>query len=349
MSALSESLARSPEAYPHSWDIAAYEVALVRLSEADYAGASFLDQRALKPGAQGQRIGLELLRAAVEEASLEERLGFIFHIGHVGSTLLSRLIGASPGVLALREPLPLRLLAQLKADLTTPESYVSPKDYERDLSLFLKLWSRRFRPQQLAIVKATSFASECAADLVLRPSQPEAILMYAEPEAYLAGILSGPNSRIEAVSMAQSRLRRLHHRLGEASWRLYALGEGERIAMSWACEMTALMAAADASPERTAWLDFDRFLIEPAPALATAFSRFGVEAAPAEIEALVGGPLMRQYSKAPEHAYDAALRGQVLDAGRAESAAEVRRGMAWLEGAARAHGSIAAALEVSAR
>ena len=38
---------------------------------------------------------------------------FIFHSGHVGSTLLSRLLEEVPSQLGLREPLPLRSLAEL--------------------------------------------------------------------------------------------------------------------------------------------------------------------------------------------------------------------------------------------
>ncbi|MEL7190174.1 MAG: hypothetical protein AAGK17_11525, partial [Pseudomonadota bacterium] len=39
---------------------------------------------------------------------------FIFHIGHVGSTLLARLLGEAPDTLALREPQLLRQFAELK-------------------------------------------------------------------------------------------------------------------------------------------------------------------------------------------------------------------------------------------
>ena len=38
---------------------------------------------------------------------------------------------------------------------------------------------------------------------------------------------------------------------------------------------------------------------------------------------------MRRYSKAPEHAYDLALRNDVLAAARAEHGEEIRRGMRW--------------------
>jgi len=58
------------------------------------------------------------------------RLHFIFHAGHVGSTLLSRLLDEAEGVLSLREPLPLRTIA---------ENFSEPR-----LDLLLRLWERGF-------------------------------------------------------------------------------------------------------------------------------------------------------------------------------------------------------------
>ncbi len=56
-----------------------------------------------------------------------------------------------------------------------------------------------------------------------------------------------------------------------------------------------------------------------------------------ELETLAAGPIMRQYSKAPEHAYDAALRREVLAGADWEHGAEIQRAMAWLEAVAAAH------------
>ena len=332
-SALLPTVSRSPQAYPFSWDINADAVFLTPVSEADYAKASFLDQRLFQGGQpRGEWVGGGELAAAA--ASLPERLGFIFHIGHVGSTLISRLIGADPRLLSIREPMPLRQIAQLKPDLDTPESHVSRETYESRLTLFLKLWSRTFRAGQTPVVKATSFAAECAPDLLARPSAPSALLMFSSAEVYVASILAGPNSRQEVLGLAQWRLKRLCRLLGASPWRLWEMGEGERIAMSWLCEMVALQQAVNGREEQVAWVDFDRFLAEPLPWLDLACRRFGVEMETGALERLIAGPLMRQYSKAPEHAYDARLRAEVLAAGRSENAAELSAAMSWLKRAA---------------
>jgi hypothetical protein len=139
--------------------------------------------------------------------------------------------------------------------------------------------------------------------------------------------------------LAPSRLLRLHRRIGAEAWQLASLSEGEVLALSWACEMSALAQAAHAGGGRSLRVDFDRFLLSPAALLSSVLRHFGIEGASeaetsSEVGALVEGPDMRRYSKAPEHAYDAALRHDVLNAARAAHGAEISRGLAWLDRAA---------------
>ena len=99
---------------------------------------------------------------------------WIFHIGHVGSTLISRMLGELPDVLAIREP---RLL--------------------RDLALS---------------PPATSFVSEIAPELV--PPGERALFMFATPRNYVASILAGENSVQESRMLGESRAQRMAARVG---------------------------------------------------------------------------------------------------------------------------------------
>jgi hypothetical protein len=58
---------------------------------------------------------------------------------------------------------------------------------------------------------------------------------------------------------------------------------------------------------------------------------------------------MRQYSKAPEHAYDSELRRLVLSSADSEHAAEVGRGLDWLQRVAMRHRLVEAILERAGR
>ena len=331
MDGLSESLGRSPEFFPHVLDVHRDSVTFIRLSPADYDRASFLDARILTPRTVGQTMVWHQVAASIEAAALPERCDFIFHIGHVGSTLLSRLVGAHPGAFGVREPAILRTLAQLSSEPGSRPRTWSAADFDTRLGGCLKLLSRTFDAHQHTVVKATSFVSELAADLLSRASAPKALLMYVSPESYLATILGGPNSRQEAKMLAPSRLRRLHRRVGRDAWQLESLSEGEMLALGWACEMSALAQATRAAGERALRVDFDHFLARPTALLLAALRHFGIDATSGEVDAIIAGPHMRRYSKAPEHAYDAALRFAVLSEARATHGAEIERGLRWLE------------------
>jgi hypothetical protein len=341
-------MSASPEIYPLSFDPAVDMAYVVRLSEAEFRAASFLDQRALAGGKTGEWAPWAAYwRQAGPDASAKG-CDFIFHIGHVGSTLLSRLLGEHRRIFALREPTPLRTLAGLEIDLDQPHSVISPETFEARLGELSGLWARTFRPEQKALVKGTSIASALAARLLARDAAARAVLMFTGPEPFLASILGAANSIHDIRDQAPLRLRRLHRALGEAPFRLWALSPGEMVAMSWAAEMAALAEAAGAYPDRTHAIDFERFLQAPEAGLARAFAFLGATAEPAEIEALARGPIMGRYSKAPEHAYDAALRREVLEHGRKARPEELRAGLAWLETAARSRPLIGRALELAA-
>jgi len=313
MNGIQESLARSPQMFPQLLDPHSDSVSFVDLTRADYEKASFLDGRILTPRTPTRALPWRDVAEAVGSAGLKERCGLIFHIGHVGSTLLSRLIGAHPGAFALREPGILRTFAQIMSEPAGMPATWSGEDVERRLSSMLKLFSRTFDGGQLAVIKATSFVSE--------------------PESYIATILGGPNSREEAKILAPSRLRRLHKRLGRDVWSSASLSEGERLALAWVCEMSGLAAAAGSAGERAARVDFDEFLADPSSLLGI-IRHFGIDANAAEVRAILDGPDMRRYSKAPEYAYTPALRAAVLNQAREQQGHEIRRGLAWLDRAA---------------
>jgi len=349
MNPLGISLERSPELFPLALAPGLQSVLLIRMTEREYEAASFLDARLLTPQVPSRAIPWPQLEETVRQTGLAEACDFIFHIGHVGSTLLSRLVGKHPVIFALREPMILRTLAQSDFEPGSGESAWSGPDYEARLSTFLKLWSRTFRPEQRACIKATSFVSEIATDLLARPFGPKAIFVFVLAETYLASILGGQNSRQELKMLAQSRLERLHRLLGNEPWALNGLSEGETIAMSWACEMTALAEAAAGVNGRVLWWDFDRFFDAPDRLLRAALNHLGVETDDRAIREILSGPEMSRYSKAPEYAYDAALRRDVLNQARAEFGNEIGRGLAWLDRASAQFPIIRAATEISVR
>lgn len=300
---------------------------LVRLDEAAYRAASFLDQRVL--AAHPPQAVVASATTAAAAARLTPRAHYIFHIGHVGSTLVSRLVGEFGSLFAVREPAILRTMA---SQAGRPEVH-GDTDLRGTLSLLARTWN----PGQRAVVKATSFVSEIAEPILEIDPGAAAILMFTPALAYLRCILGGPNSRVESRTLAPARLARLRGRLADAAIDTAAESEGQWIAMSWLCEMICLQQAARRFASRVLWVDFDGFLAAPRAGLEAILRALGATADPGHIDGILAGPLMRRYSKAPEHAYDAALRQVVLTAAEREHPAEIRRGMAWLEAVGTRH------------
>jgi hypothetical protein len=322
MALTADELTRSPAWLPLELQGAA--VRMVKLDEAAYRAASFLDQRLLACGYAQEMCAPVLLAEAA--GALSARAHYVFHTGHVGSTLISRLIGAHERFFSLREPALLRALAAGSAASGLPS-----------LPVALALLGRTWRPSQRAVLKLTSFVSELAETVLALSAQSSAVFMFARPRAYLQGIFAGPNSRLENRHLSTARLQRLQRRLGgDESWPA-PRSEGEYIAMSWLCEMTALREAAQRSAAQVLWVDFDAFLGDPVTGLRSIFHRLGARPADPELQSLVSGPLMQQYSKAPEHAYDAALRRELLESADRAHAAEIRRGLDWLHAMATRH------------
>ena len=324
-------LAGSPAWFPLEAP-AAGTLGLVRLDEAAYQRASFLDQRILstKPD-----VGLcSIETASTAAAMLDTRAHYIFHIGHVGSTLISRILGEHPGFHSVREPALLRVMAAEQAQTA----------YSLNLTATLTLLARTWSTQQRALIKATSFVSEIAGSILATDDQAAALLVYTPALSYLRCILGGPNSRAESRVLAPARLARLQARIDRTFFPSLPSSEGEWIAMSWLCEMTALCQAAARHEARVRWIDFETFLLTPAVSLVDALRTLGATPSAQDVDALLAGPWMSRYAKAPEHAYDAALRRSVLEAADREHRREIRRGMDWLARTAGRHRLIDVAL-----
>ena len=314
---------------PHMADLANDRVLIALLTEADYRGASFLDQRLLT-----DRIGREWMAwdALPDLGKTAPRPHHIFHIGHVGSTLISRLVGELPRVLSLREPRILRDLAG------------APDNLQRYLPGLRRLMARTFGPDDIAVVKATSFASELAGQLI--PADGRALFVHATPQAYLGTSLAGENTMKEVTVLSDSRQQRMAGRV-----RLNGLPDrpAYHVAAAWACEMTALEQAADALPPGAVeWLDFDRFLADIPGALGDAARFFGIDTTPGQLSAIAAGPLMRRYSKALEYEYSPQLRMDLIAEASAVHAGDIKGALAMLATAAQESPLLARALERSA-
>ncbi|HEX8841049.1 MAG TPA: hypothetical protein VF757_01995 [Sphingomicrobium sp.] len=313
-----DEIARDAKWLAQALDPSAGIVRLVAMDRDSYRSASFLDDRMMQQPVDAQLVPWPEVAAAVTK-ELRSDARWIFHTGHVGSTLISRLLGELDGVLGIREPRILRDLAMSPAAVR--EGYIGPVP---------RLLSRSFAEDEIACVKATSFVSEIAPELV--PPGERALFMYATPANYVASILAGENSVKELRMLAPVRAQRLSRRVSALG---PAHNEADLAAIAWACEMTALESAADAMFDRQVeWADFDRMLSDMEAALTRTAAFLGFSAREGQLGEIAGGPLTTRYSKDISYDYSAELRRELIADATAHYRREIDGALAMLRGAA---------------
>ena len=309
-------------------DPAARAVRLIAMDGEGYRAASFLDDRLLQQPVLSPVVPWATISEAAAAIPRDDAR-WVFHIGHVGSTLIARLLGELPGVLAVREP---RLLRDL---VSVPAS-----ERRRYAEAATRLYSRTFAPDQVALVKATSWVSEIAPLLV--PPGGRALFLFAPARTYIAGILAGENNAMELCALARGRAQRMAGRVGALPPPRH---EADLASAAWACEMTSLESAADAMADRhVQWAAFDPMLADIAGALRRLCGHFAIDADPAQLQAIAGGPLMQRYSKALEYDYSASLRHDLLADAEARFRREIEDALAMVAKAAETAPLLARAL-----
>lgn len=327
---------------PFLMDAQTDQVMLIRLTEENYRNISFLDQRIITPQLPRQLVGWnEIADLQIEN---QPKPYYIFHIGHVGSTLISRLLGEHSDILALREPVMLRQISELRAvDSEQPEHWVGQNYLDR-LRLLENWLSRRFHPNQRAMIKASSFVSPLANDLLTRSAK--ALFLYTSLERYLQTILAGEASIKEADALADLRLLRLNRYLEQVQIKKSELSLVQKIALGWLCEMTTLVQSFDSQHQaKIRWMDFDAFLSNPIEQLKSTSDHFGLETPIEETAKLINGPIMNRYSKAPEYEYSPSLREDLLAEAAQNHSLAIQDTMHWVEKMAKQDKAIARTME----
>lgn len=337
-------LPSSPDAYPQALDLLHGRVLVIRMGERDYRAASFLDDRILGPRTEGAWLAAGAAADAARAVTGARALHFIFHAGHVGSTLLSRLLDETGQVLGLREPLPLRTLAEAADMLGAPESLLDEPSFTELLHTFLRFWSRGYASTRAVAVKATSSAGRLAPRLLAAAPQSRAVYLHVAAESYLATLLGGENSLVDLRGHGPGRMRRLLAGRALPVAPLHALSPGELAALGWLAERLAQVAASGSGGQRVLELDFDAFLGDVPGGMKLVLGHLGLPLDEALLRALAGSSVLERYSKAPELPFPPGERTGRLAASRRAHAAEIARGLAWIDRMAGADAGIAAAV-----
>ena len=319
-------------AYPFAADPARGTVFMLPMRLRDFRAASFLDERLLEGRSGGNWLAREQW-TALAEAIEPQPLHFIFHIGHAGSTLISRLLDETGVVLGLREPLALRQMAEA-FDFASGDG--ETERLAQMLDLLLRQWAQPIGGTTHTILKATSSAARLARRLLTLRPEARALYLHLDAETYLATLLAGANSAQDLNAHGPERLFRLRRNLRDDTLP-QPQSLGELAAMSFLAETMTRKAVTAQFGTRVQPLDFHAFLQNRGHHIARILRHFGLDLSADATAALTDSAVFQQYSKAPEQHYSPGERAQILARAGADYADEIARGKDWLDRMASRH------------
>lgn len=323
----------TPDLLPWQLDIPAARLLLARVSEPHYRKAAFLDER-LNNDRRLEAFWVPLDKVTADCRAAPGPLpqaNFIFHIGHCGSTLISRLLGHDVRLLPLREPLSLRSLASAKPSPYGARPLLSAVEWHEILSMLLRLFSRSYSATQRALIKATSNCNSLISEVLRLHDRHKAILLYTDIQVYLANTLR-PQARGALHAFSDERIADLRRLAGDQTPTLSELSPPQLGAMSWCASMAEFTRAA-ADPElgkQIKLVNFEDFLRSRERVLTELCSFVGLQPTSATIRGMLEADYLSTYSKDPALAYSPQLRADDLGASMRIHAEEIAEGMRWL-------------------
>ena len=241
----------------------------VALSSMDYAAASFLDRRALSVTSSDHYFSMPIANASTCPEEHPNNLRWIFHVGHCGSTALSKLLGFHPEVLSLREP---RIFAQRalarRPDYSTRMVSALSGDLEARLRGDVHCFGEALKPQTELCLKLLQ-ADKPSPCIVLTSSLQHYLLNALKDgldDSVSSDFESGASDAInfwrrqQLANIPEETPPSLHPRLYKAS-------------LAWLGVVTQLghaIQTGSLAPEQLLWLDHDELLVDS--------ERVGIEA-----------------------------------------------------------------------
>lgn len=288
----------------------------LRMDRGAYHRSIFLDRRIEALDAQPTRVALAPLIEAARDREIA-RTGWIFHVAHCGSTLLSRLIDRIDGGLVLREPPPLRQLGMVAASGTGGDAW------QGRLRLAAAMAARRFDAAQPTLVKANVPVNFILPQLLALDPDAPAILLHFALEPYLLAVLGSAGHR--------AWIDRLTEQLAPALAMSVGLSPGaataERAAALWLAQVTIFDATLRAHPAARS-LDAETLFADPATVAAATAAHLGLRLSATDGE---NAGLVSTYSKDPARRFGESDRLVQQAERRAALGDEIATARRWID------------------
>jgi len=283
----------------------------VPMSVSGYRSAPFLDHRSLAYGVQNCNFSLNMFTLmAITDWTLghknepelirfkpNEKVNFIFHLSHTGSTLLSRAIqeAGKDSVFVLREPKILKVVANHQSN--------DAKEINHVWGQALPWVARRYSNDQTVLVKATSIGLRLMHQaLTLDAGSRRAVFMYSGLRTHLAVCLARPQERFPdwqyEVLPIYRRAFRKYSVHGETFQRLTV---PQRMGLAW---LKRMLFVRTLPPEKVLHLSMADFMDDPVRHLMEVGTFLGIPLSKSAVKGVVAGPVFREYAKDTSVAFD---------------------------------------------
>lgn len=313
-------LRENPGFYLREINFRRNRASLVQLDEPAYRASTFLGgPRLVTLGAEELEVPLDAL---VQHCTEDHGpMHFLFHIGHCGSTLLSRMLGELPGLFSLREPRPLMGLAQYRRSMGHPGYRLDESEWREYLHAVMELLSRTWRDSDVALVKPNSHSNNQIAD-ELEWAAGRALLLQVGLEIWLATVLK-TDKRDELRHFAELRAADLKHRIPETALPPpNEITDAQRAAVTWLVQLLEFQDALDQHGDRCLRVDFDEFLENPGDGLARIAQHFSIDTNDQTITNALS-LMTREHAKHSDRSYDPGQRRVELDENRSQFTTEI--------------------------
>jgi hypothetical protein len=302
------------------------------MNEESYRDSAFLDNRIVRAAERDLVVDLDdLIELATARQAESPLIHYLFHMGHCGSTLISRILGERSCYLALREPPLLMGLSRSLRALGRPGFPLSRQRWEALRELSLLMLGKTWRSGQTALVKPTSHAGNLIPELMRHTGQERAVLLYVDLATYLATMLR-PHTRRETRLFAKDfRMREFMDLSGLDPATSSDYSDAKLITLTWLLHAREMTIALEdpALVGRCLPVHFDDFLAEPVAGISRICDFLGSPMPAAERESVLSGSWLSRSAKNPAEPYDDRARDRELATLRARHAEELEAGVAW--------------------
>ena len=317
----------NPEWIPHTFDVTGATLTFVHVPKAARADLMFLSDEHF--AGNFDKIGFPVAEvAAAIGQSPRAPLHLIFHSSFCCSTLFANALDVAGTTTVLKEP---DILINVANRLIRSDDQAN----RQRLELVLRLLERPFAPGEAVIVKPSNFGNRLVETILALGPQSKAVLLYSDVETLLRSLVKrGMFGRIFG--------RRLFTQLrgwspldfGYGPDELLQLTDVQAIALAWLMQIHHFDAMSRAFGDRTFLIDSATLLADPAAAIGSAQSLFGLGLDHDRVEAIATGPVFSKHSKFTDRDYDSEAREKEHEAATAAHAEELQMVVKWIEAVA---------------